>query len=130
MQKAKPVNRAQAKLLLRQAYQTSFGIFDYFRQAHIDDNAIDPSIKRPLASVALHPAEDWSQMTTEFDRVVRGFSDNNIGETFKISLLEFLELPIEHAARLMRLGKETLRRKQSLQPMDVDKFMREMKERR
>lgn len=97
--------------MLREAYDVDFGIFNHLRQAQLESAGMPPELKRPLASVALHPAEEWAGENTQIDVVMRGFADNEVGQIFQISFLEFLSLPVEYAERLMRISKNILQRK-------------------
>lgn len=95
-----------------EAYDVTFGVFNHIQQSHIDNNKLTPAeAKRPLSLVALHPAEDWAGEHTSLERVLKGFADNGVGEVFRISLLEFLALPVEYANRLMRISKKAMEKK-------------------
>lgn len=109
--KTKPMELMQAKELLAEAYDTTFGIFNHLRQAQIEEKSADPALKRPLALVALHPAEDWAGRHSQLELILRGFADNAVAEHFNISLPEFLDLPVEMAERLMRISKSIMQRK-------------------
>jgi len=103
----------QAKEVLYEAYDVTFGIFNHLKQAQIEKINPESHLKRPLALVALHPAETWAGPKTELDRIMRGFSDNKVAEFFNLSFTEFLELPVEYTEMVMRVCKDALKRKTS-----------------
>lgn len=105
------MSRLEAKEVLSEAYDVTFGIFDHLRQAAIEQKTTRPELKRPLASIALHPAEAFASKGTELYKVLEGFAENEVGDTFKISLPEFLDLPVEYAQALMSISKKRLERK-------------------
>lgn len=111
LQTAKPQPLLQVKEMLREAYDVDFGIFNHLKQAQLESAGMKPELKRPLASVALHPAEDWAGKDTQLELVMRGFADNDVGQNFHMSFVEFLALPVEYAERLMRISKTILQRK-------------------
>jgi hypothetical protein len=111
LQHTQPLSQLSAKQVLREAYDVTFGIFDHLQQAQFEKSRPGPQSKRPLASVAMHPAEEWARENSDLDRVMRGFADNDVGGIFKISFPEFLALPVEYAERMMRISKSILARK-------------------
>lgn len=115
LQKTKPISRLQAAQVLGEAYDVTFGIFNHLKQAQLEASTTSIENKRPLASVALHPAEAWAGEKTNLDVVLRGFAENQVGDIFKMSLTEFLELPVEYAERVMRISKSILTRKNNQQ---------------
>lgn len=78
--------------MLQQTYEQSSGIFDYLQQDAIEQTLTDPNLKRPLASVGMNRAENTFIHSKIFD-AIKSYADNNVGEFYKISLVEFLELP-------------------------------------
>jgi hypothetical protein len=109
--KSKPMDFLEAKELLYEAYDNTFGIFDHVRQAQLESRSSNADQKRPLASVALHPAEDWAGVDTQLEKVLKGFADNNVKEIFGIGIDVFLNLPVEYAQRIMRISKAVIKRK-------------------
>jgi hypothetical protein len=112
----KPLDSIAAEQVLREAFDQTFGIFDHLKQAQIEESARTqkrPELCRPLASVALHPAEDWAGEKTHLDLVMEGFAENRVAELFNISFLDFLDLPVEYAARLMKISKLMLERRKN-----------------
>jgi hypothetical protein len=78
--------------LLQQTYEQSSGIFDYLQQDEIEKTITDPKLKRPLSSVGMNRAENTFIYSKMFD-TIKLYADNNVGEFYKMSLVEFLELP-------------------------------------
>ena len=70
------------KLLLIDRYDTGYGIYNH-------DSIIND---RPLAVIAMHPAEDISLVSTIRERVEQ-FAQLQVGKFFNISFKEFLEFP-------------------------------------
>lgn len=64
-------------------YETEYGIYNHITES---------SGRRPLASVALHPKEDVNTHSL-LEEVMKIYLEQNIGETFKLSLIEFMDLP-------------------------------------
>lgn len=95
-----------AKELLYQAYESSLGIYDYVSQAVEESRIKNPSLKRPLSSVALHYAEDYTGQNTRLGQVAKAFYQFNMAVKFGYSFSEFLQLPIEYVDLLMRIAKD------------------------
>lgn len=115
LQKVKPMGSIAAQQMLREAYDVTFGIYDHLGAARLESNPLTaPDAKRPLALVALHPAEDWAGQHTTLEYIMRSFADNQVGEIFKISIFEFLDAPVEYAHRLMRIAKKVVESKSSM----------------
>ncbi len=94
-----------------EAYDVAFGIFDHLKQAQSDNAQTNPDLKRPLASVALHPAEAWAGPGKQLETVLKGFEANNVAATFNLSIIDFLNLPVEYAELIMRICKNSVKRK-------------------
>lgn len=88
----KKTHYLRANALLKQAYENTFGIFDYIDYAYAETNITDPKLKRPLASVELHPAID-SSLDSKLYAHIKLFADLEIGKYYNISLSQYLELP-------------------------------------
>lgn len=71
-------------------------MFDYIKQELKDRNAVLIEHKRPLVSIAMHPSED-SAGTSKIRLTMSKYADCKVGEYYGLSLLEFLELPVEYA---------------------------------
>lgn len=78
--------------LLREAYDQTYAIHDYARQAVFERSKPPLDKFRPLSSVALHSAEDYIGTGRE-KWLTRRFADLKIGTRFNISYMEFLDLP-------------------------------------
>lgn len=65
-------------------YETKFGLHDHRRKI----------TNRPLVGVAYHPGEDVISDSL-LEEAIRTYDVNKIGEVFKLSLTEFLDLPID-----------------------------------
>lgn len=83
-----------AKSVLYQAYEQAYGIFNYENQDKMEAVATSPDQKRPLASVAMHFAEDHSS-TSRLFQMWDLFADKRVGEVAKMSFSDFLQLPPE-----------------------------------
>ena len=79
-----------ATQLLLHHYETKFGIFDH---------DYHPNKDNPLALILMQPAE--SVHGALFERIDE-FEERQIGERFKMSLIEFLSLPREWCDYLSR----------------------------
>jgi hypothetical protein len=104
-----------AELLLREAYDITYGIFDHVKQAQIEKKSTDVRIKRPLALVEFHPAEDTSG-ASRFKEAALMFAKLKIHERWGISFLEYLENPhylnqllIDAAEELAKSDSKVLR---------------------
>lgn len=75
---------------MQQAYETSLGIHDYLQEAAMEQVTTDPDKKRPLSSVALHYAEDFSS-ASKLHEIIDLYFDLDINKT--ISLDKFLSMP-------------------------------------
>lgn len=92
LREAKKTDHLTGRSILYQAYETTFGVFDYMAQAMTEHAQLDPDLKRPLASVALHFAEDVSS-TSRLYELIRAFKDRKVYSVMGLSLTEFLDLP-------------------------------------
>ncbi len=70
------------QIVLYDLYETIYGIYN-----HVSNNR-----NRPLASVAFHDSEDFTTGSL-LEGSMKNYIEKNIGEFFKISYLEFMELP-------------------------------------
>ena len=79
----KSVDSITAKMLLREAYEIDYNVFDH-----------DRDTTRPLALVAMHPKENASEHS-ELYNTIRRFELYGVGAKFNVTLAEFLSLPRE-----------------------------------
>lgn len=82
-----------AQLLLMEAYETTYGIFDH-------DN-----FSRPLSLVAMHSGEENAKSSKLYERF-RQFRTKNVFKHFGINLLEFLSMPTEYCNYVLELAEE------------------------
>lgn len=94
------MTRENAIVVMADLYETRFGIFDH--------KARD---KNPLASVLLHDSEDVMFDSALADTLIE-FAVDEIGDLWKISLTEYLNLP-KPVADLMRRIKPIAAKKKS-----------------
>lgn len=99
LEKAPKLNAADAHKVLTAYYETDFKVFDHVIHRKT----------RPLASVALHDAEENSQNSALLN-VIKRFSDSNIAEYFNMSLTDFLGLPREYTNWLFLIAQERVKR--------------------
>lgn len=71
-------------MVLQDLYETEFGIYDHLNE--------DKS--RPLASVAMHPAEDFNGHSL-LKQAIESFIDRNIKDATGLNIVRFLELPTD-----------------------------------
>lgn len=103
-----------AKLLLRESYETIYGIFDHERF----------SDQRPLALVAMHPKENASSHSRLYNTVQR-FYNSDIYSATGLSLTDFLNLPREYVELLFAMHtKRALSRTPSINQTirDIEKL--------
>lgn len=99
-----------SKALLHQAYENSQGIHDYISQEIYEQSVLDPQLKRPLSSVALHDAENICAGSKLYE-LIKLYADRKVYTHYGLSLLDYLDLPHDIAAFIMtdcteRLQKE------------------------
>lgn len=82
------------RIVLQDFYETYFGVFDHFH-----------SKNRPLASVALHDAEENSYGTAIYEKV-RSYVKFKIWEHCKLSFTEYMSLPREYSNLMIELASE------------------------
>lgn len=80
-------------LLMLDRYETTYGIYD-----HVNN---DPN--RPLALVAMHPAEDSSTGSLLYESMEM-FAELRITKHFGLSYTEYLELPTDYCRELRRIA--------------------------
>lgn len=103
-----------AKLLLRQIYQQSYGIFDHLGQEKKDESlATEPDQKRPLASIAKHPAESVSVASIYHERYTE-YRLSNVLKYTGVTWSDFLNYPHDHCDFLIEYSlRESKRDEQS-----------------
>ena len=81
-----------AKLVLLELYENTYGIYNHA--------VFDPD--RPMANVAMHPAEDVSAGSL-LDERIEQFADRQVSKFFGMSLTEFLQYPTELCMRILEI---------------------------
>lgn len=106
----KKVDSYTAELLLRERYETHYGIFNH-------DNPAAAKM-RPLALAALHPKEDSFHYSMRH-RLYWRFRDYEMAKHWGLSFKEFLELPWETTQALFaieqRRAQQALREEEARQ---------------
>lgn len=92
LRESKKTDTVTAKSILYQAYETAFGIHDYLDEAMQESVQPNPDKKRPLSSVGMHFAEDFSS-TSKLYEMIRIFKDRKVFSVMGLNLTEFLDLP-------------------------------------
>lgn len=99
----------EGKKLLVDTYIQSFGLHDFLKQEHLEKLSIS-SVKRPLSNVAMYDGEDYAG-TSRLNKVICEYADYRVGDHFKLSLTEFLDLPVEQAEFVLKTAKKMTDRK-------------------
>lgn len=94
------IDSITAKILLRHSYETMYEIFN-----HDGPQAA----ARPLALVAMHPKENYSEYSKLY-RTIWRFQHHNVKEMFGLNLVEFLNLPHELVELLFKISFEQVRK--------------------
>lgn len=91
------------------------------QQDEIEKTITDPNLKRPLASVGMNRAENTFIYSKLFDRI-KSYADNNVGEFYKMGLVEFLRLPRIYCDYILKDSAKRL----SAKVGDMDKVISDM----
>lgn len=107
----KALDPIQARIVLRDAYETSYGIYNHDTE--------DPS--RPMALVALHPAENVTAHSRLYN-TIRRYKMYDVKTHFGYNLSEFLELPREFTKFIFdvlaeEMSKSTSKQRQALEEL-------------
>lgn len=97
LQRVGKIDSITAQLILRDAYEVAFGIYNHKQ----------PDPMRPLALVAMHPKENVSEYSELYNEI-RRFDRHDMARA-GYSLLEYLSLPRELAHLLIRTRTERAR---------------------
>jgi len=92
LREVKKTDPISSKIMLRQAYENTFGVFNYAQQAFDESRITDPSLKRPLAIVGMNDAEDYCN-TSKLYELVKVYADEKVYDYYHLSLQDFLDLP-------------------------------------
>lgn len=95
------------KALLRQAYQVTAGIFDYYQQSRVEQSLKGTPREylkhaMPLAEIRLHPAERYTS-TNAFHARWTQYQDCAIKEFSGMSWLEFISMSRQDVEALIEL---------------------------
>jgi hypothetical protein len=101
LKEVRKTDRLSGTALLHQAYETSTGIHDYIAQEIQERMVGDPSLKRPLSTVALHYAEDYST-NSHLLNICTIFAESKVTLHYGYNLTEFLELPHELCTHILK----------------------------
>lgn len=88
-----------AKIAMYDMYEYHFGIFN-----HADAK------DRPLASVAFHEAENYTERTVYYDALLE-FAEGGFYEIWGLNVQEFLNLPTYVTKMMKEVTREVLQRK-------------------
>lgn len=72
-----------AELMTRMLFDIDYGIFDHREKSR----------ERPMAAVAMHPAENLIEGSMQYE-VIRNFHRFNVHKLFGMTLFDYLELPV------------------------------------
>jgi hypothetical protein len=123
LREAKKTDPIGSKMILNQAYENTFGIYDYVSQAMKERNLAEPSLKEPLSSVSMHYAENYCE-TSRLYELIQLYEICKIYQIYRISLSEFLEYPHDLVEYMLKTASEKTR-KESKQ---TENMMEELKE--
>lgn len=89
---------ADAQLVLRQFYETKFGVFDHIQNAD----------QRPMSTVALYDTEENGQTSVLYSRIEQYIKSSILKHT-GLNLTEFLSLPREIVQWIFKVSENQLR---------------------
>lgn len=95
----------QAKIVLDEAYEMEYNLYNH--------GVFDKDNPDPLRLVGLHPKED-TYRDSVFKEWVDRYLDSGIKETYGLTVVEWLNVPIDRAIEMMDCAKEYVDRKQKL----------------
>jgi len=82
-----------AQLVLRERYETTYGIYNH------DDIAVP----RPFAPIAMQWSEDSCDGSLKYERIEQ-FSDFNIYKYFGLNWVQFCDLPVDEARKILEVS--------------------------
>lgn len=95
------LDSVDARVVMQDLYETQYGIYNHLSK---DRN-------RPLASVAFHDVEDINEGSL-LEEAIRTYTLRGIGEHTRLSLVEFLELPSDVVAMIVKICDEIAKKKE------------------
>lgn len=112
LREAKKTDPIGSKMILNQAYENTFGIYDYVSQAMKERNLTEPNLKEPLSSVSMHYAENYCE-TSRLYELIQLYDICKIYQIYRISLSEFLEYPHDVVEYMLKTASEKTRKENS-----------------
>ena len=88
------------RLVMQDLYEAKYGIY----------NHLDPNNTKLLSSVAMHACEDTTENSI-LEEIIRSYMVKNIKDLYGLSLIEFLDLPMDIIDLLFKIGNEDIARK-------------------
>lgn len=123
LNRAPKVKAVFAKDVVRQLYQTAYGIFDHIAQYKKEQ--ANPKLKRPFAGVALHPAERPEYFRRYAD-LLDIFIEKKIGDKLGISFDEFLHRPSWEVKLILDRVQAAVERENKIQAGLQSQFQKEL----
>lgn len=93
-----------AQVLLGMAYESTYDLHDHY----------DPTSGGPLDTVALHPAENYKQLSGLY-RTIERYERYGIQSNFGLTLLDFLSLPRDTIDMLVDISKSIADRRDAIE---------------
>jgi hypothetical protein len=97
LRRAKVLDSRTAQLLMREAYEQHYGLFDH---EHLSE-------MRPLSLVAMHPKENTSAYSALY-RMAYKYQQYDILKKWGLNYQEFLSLPREQVELIFKISGEQL----------------------
>ena len=97
IRKLPKLNSVDARVVLCDLYVQEYKIYDHRAQRK----------KRPMSSVAFHPAESINADSILEDSL-RAYLSRGVKDKFGLNILEFMELPSDVIDVLLKVGDESL----------------------
>ncbi len=95
----KKLDPIDTTLILRQFYETKFGVFDH----------INKGTGKPLSSVALYDAEENGRTSILYSRIER-YMRSNVFKYTGLNLVDFMNLTPEIVNHVYRIAEENTKR--------------------
>jgi hypothetical protein len=116
LEKVPKLDGIDGPMLMFDLYESNYGIYNHLQPAILKN--------KPLASVAMHPGEDFTEGSALTD-AVRVYIENNIGDYTKMSLVDFLELTSDVASIIVDQCQAASKRKSAI-ASQVEKDMKDL----
>lgn len=102
----------------------SYGLHDFLKQESLERVSTSEQ-KRPLSSVAMYAGEDYAS-TSRLYKVMHDFADFKVADLFSVSLIEFLNFPVEEAEFMLRYARKSSERKLNADSAAIDRIERQI----